>query len=523
MRNHDEQHHRSPQDVPPVGRPRGATWRSLQADGVVWEGQVLLVGEEVDLAARMIVTHRRVAFVRGGELVLEIPRGWLRQEPVLRRDGVLELFVAMPESNPFEEPMRVPLRMREGHPAAGHIIAMLAPGGVRRIAPDTMSAIERAREAAPTPIFGGFWDGIDGVEEGQRSERAPANLTSLPPVEPPDRLVRVPSNPPRQPLTNAYPIAGLRPRDQRRSHWTLALRLVAVTGLLAAAAALGAGRLNLQLPVPGTDAVLTAPTQTVSGTVPDAAADTSTETVDPALATTDQVALEIGVGGPAVRATDTPGNAPELSSAGAVEPAIAPTKPAIPTPAPAIADPPATTDSPEAAVVTTTTGADETDQAASPDAVDPVAADQTAVVAPGADPAQGIAAGPFQMAITTALRAETLPKYGLPPGSGEWVLLIADLANEGNAAASLAMSDVRLVDRGTGVAAELDGGTEVIASLAGIKPARSASDAIAIDPGETTTSLFLFLLPEGSGDDLALQIGESAFDLAPSLAASAEE
>src|SRR5919112_688165 len=57
MPNRNEQQHGSPRDVPPVGRPRGAIWRSLQADGVVWEGQVLLVGDDVDLAARMIVTH----------------------------------------------------------------------------------------------------------------------------------------------------------------------------------------------------------------------------------------------------------------------------------------------------------------------------------------------------------------------------------------------------------------------------------------------------------------------------------
>jgi hypothetical protein len=145
MPNRDEQQHGSPRDVPPVGRPRGAVWRSLQADGVVWEGQVLLVGDDVDLAARMIVTHRRVVFVRGGEVVLEMPRGWLRPEPVLRRDGVLELFVAMPGGNLFDEPLRVPLRMREGHPAAGHIIAMLAPSGVRHIAPDALSGLERAR------------------------------------------------------------------------------------------------------------------------------------------------------------------------------------------------------------------------------------------------------------------------------------------------------------------------------------------------------------------------------------------
>ena len=72
MPNRDEQQHGSPRDVPPVSRPRGAVWRSLQADGVVWEGQVLLVGDDVDLAARMIVTYRRVVFVRGGEVGLEM-------------------------------------------------------------------------------------------------------------------------------------------------------------------------------------------------------------------------------------------------------------------------------------------------------------------------------------------------------------------------------------------------------------------------------------------------------------------
>src|SRR5689334_22123451 len=63
----------NPRETPLVGRPRGAAWRTLQADGVVWEGQVFLVGDDVDLAARMIVTHRSVAFARGGAVVLDIP------------------------------------------------------------------------------------------------------------------------------------------------------------------------------------------------------------------------------------------------------------------------------------------------------------------------------------------------------------------------------------------------------------------------------------------------------------------
>ena len=206
----DEQHHQSPREAPTVGRPRGALWRSLQADGVVWEGQVLLVGGDVDLAARMIVTHRRVVFVRGGDVVLEIPRGWLRQEPVLRRDGVLEIFVTTPESNPFDEPMRVALRMREGHPAAGHIIAMLAPGGVRRITPDTLSGIERAREASTRPTSSeSFWAGLETpastlgdtprkeeplFRTSNEAELADNHLLGL--VEPQEKLIRVSSNMP---------------------------------------------------------------------------------------------------------------------------------------------------------------------------------------------------------------------------------------------------------------------------------------------------------------------------------------
>ena len=109
----------------------------------------------------MIVTHRRVAFVRGGEIVLEIPRDWLRPEPVVRRDGVLELFVLTPGSDLFAEPESFPIRMREGHAAAGHIIAMLAPGGVRRIAPDSLirdRAGPRGRPRSPLRRFLG-WNG----------------------------------------------------------------------------------------------------------------------------------------------------------------------------------------------------------------------------------------------------------------------------------------------------------------------------------------------------------------------------
>lgn len=542
MSKRDEQH-RLAKDVPPVGRPRGAVWRSLQADGVVWEGQVLLVGDDVDLAARMIVTHRRVAFIRGGEVVLEIPRGWLRQEPVLRRDGVLELFVATPDSNLFDEPQRVPLRMREGHPAAGHIIAMLAPGGVRRIEPDALSALERARESAASPRYNGFWDGIEPASDfcsraplASTEERpngratADGSLDGLPPIEPPDRVLRVPSTPqpPRRQHANgiAFPIAGIAPRGQRRSPWLLLLRLCALTVLLATAAALGAGRLNIHLPGMEHRPFLAAPTPTAVATSTDSPADPANAAMAPA----DLTAVALGVGGPGEESTESAPAAEPLLLAATPSPVIeagsAATEAAIPTPSAASSPVATSTPVPTAVPTTAPAAAEPTTAPTQPSApATPPAASTpltAAAIQPPAfeadeAPAQEIVVGPLRVAIANAQRAETLPRYGLPPGSGDWVLLMTEITNEGDAAATLPMSDFRLFDRGTGVTANLDSGVSVIASLAGIDPARAASDTIALDAGQSTRTLLLFLLPPGGSDDLALIVGPEAMDLAPSL------
>jgi endonuclease YncB( thermonuclease family) len=526
MLHRDEEQLRSTRDVPPVGRPRGATWRSLQADGVVWEGQVLLVGADVDLAARMIVTHRRLVFVRGGDVVLEIPRDWLRPEPVVRRDGVFELFIVMPGSDIFAEPVSFPIRMREGHAAAGHIIAMLAPGGVRRIAPDALSGIERAREAAPPPRFGGFWDGIeDGTDLGgtkliaspgksreKGNQEAPEpELTRL---EPPDRVLRLSSAPQPRPLSPAFPISGVLPRDQRRSPWTLLLRVIAVTVLLATAAALGAGRLTL--PRTALNAVLSAPTPVpaVSGS----------PVVTPAtsLSPQQETAMEIGVGGEGAEATGdatSAGAAVAQTDAATVTPAPAATAApaAVPSPTPTAAPAPTSTPPPAPVAVASPTMA-----ALAPPAPAAATPNQTlqqpAAVAPDSPPAQELVLGQLRLAITSALHGESLPKFGLPPGSGNWVVLRLNLRNDGDAPASLAMGDLRLFDRNSGTVADLDGGTNVIAKLAGLDPAWSPTDVVPVEPNATAEALAVFLLPPGSSDDLALIVGQSSIDLAPSLA-----
>jgi endonuclease YncB( thermonuclease family) len=539
MRNRDEEQHGSPREVPPVGRPRGAVWRSLQADGVVWEGQVLLVGDDVDLAARMIVTHRRVVFVRGGEVVLEMPRGWLRPEPVLRRDGVLELFVAMPGESLFDEPLRVPLRMREGHPAAGHIIAMLAPSGVRHIAPDALSGLERAREATPAPRFGSFWDdepeplvarnglvgAVDDFDQYPDPAASETPQSDWAPIEPPDRVVRVPSNPPRRPSANAFPIAGMLPRDQRRSPWRLLIRVAALTVLLATAAALGAGRLDIQVPGAARQPVLVAPTATIPAT------DTPTEVPEAALSPGEESAIAIGVGGPADQASNSDEPAAAQAPATPTEtpvPALAATEPTIPTPAstPTPGSVPTATPqhSPTAAPAVTTNAstppapAGNAPQGESMATPGQASVTQDAAVDPGVPPAQEIVVGPLRLTIQTALRAESLPRYALPPGSGEWVLLIADIRNESDTSASLPMSDLSLFDRGTATVVGLDTGTDVIATLAGFDPAWSNEDVIAVEPGESAKALLLYLLPPGSSDDLTLLVGQTSIDLAPSLA-----
>jgi endonuclease YncB( thermonuclease family) len=483
----------------------------------------------------MIVTHRRVVFVRGGELVLDVPREWLRPEPVLRRDGLLDLFVTMPGGNLFDEPLTVPLRMREGHPAAGHIIAMLAPGGVRRILPESLSGMERARDAAPVPQFSGFWE-VDDLDpswtsdapgslrpSSDPSQTVPAGIDApdwLPP-EPGDRIVRTSSTPERRPATNGYAITGLRPRDERKSPWSLILRLFALFVLLTTAAALGAGRLHWNPPgSSNSGAVLTGPSPTVAAVASPPAAPAA------ALAPNEEAAIALGVGGPATQA-DSVSSAPETAAAQtATEPprpaaptaTPSPTTVPIPTPAPTAVPLAAATPAPATAAAAGEAVAPEVASETSPSTPNVTAVAQPAAVATDTAPAQELVAGPLRITITSAQRAESLPRYGLPPGSGEWVLLLVELSNEGGSPASFAMSDFRLYDREPGATFDLDSGTDVIAGLAGFDPPRSADGQIAVAPGESAEALLLYLLPPGSSDDVAFLAGETAMDLAPVLA-----
>lgn len=358
----------NPRDVPPVGRPRGAAWRTLQADGIVWEGQVYLVGDDVDLAARVVVTHRAVAFVRGGQVVLEIPRAWLRPAPRQHWDGSVVLSVLAPGSTPYTQPETISVRMREGQPAAGHLVAILAGSGARLVldalpgddfAGSALPAIpERAASADPAPeradrgslfddpdIFGsatgfgasakreeGVW-AIPDPAEPHGSARLSARAEEARPVRRSEPLSSSQLDPvARQaapPVANGplrdwnlqpfVPVTHLVPKSHRRNRLAMALRLGGVVGLLAAAALFGSGHVPTSLlgrnePAPAPSATVTSDRQ---GAMKNPAA--ASTSIAKASSAAELTAVALGVGG---------GDAPAAPAAGKTESA-APAVPAV--------------------------------------------------------------------------------------------------------------------------------------------------------------------------------------------------
>lgn len=223
--------------TPTVGRPRGAAWRALQADGIVWEGQVYIVGSEVDLAARLIITRRRLAFVRGGGVALETARDWLHPAPSLRPDGALTLFV---QPDATTEPTPLVVRFRDGRRAAAHVVSLLAGSGVRPVLPPSPSIAappaaepdqpsetnpELEPEAAPP-----HWQSSPAAERFlQRSTAPTADLPPAPPM-PPVTPVRLRDD--EEPVYLPAIVEG-----ESRHHWrSWALRLSGLIVLLALSA-----------------------------------------------------------------------------------------------------------------------------------------------------------------------------------------------------------------------------------------------------------------------------------------------
>jgi len=303
---HRDDREEDERQTPFVGRPRGAAWRALQVDGVLWEAQALLVGTEVDLAIRLIVTHHRLGFARGGEIVLDLARAWLRPAPVMRPDGTLLLSITADESDEREE---IVLRLRDGDAEAFHLLELLTgkrhaaarsdvqrPPRVQHLPPlpDTvrtepaMSAHEweRGRSlAAPVPVSP---DDPFGAHAPAALQRSGATADPVLRQSPPPAAIGDDRD------WNMQPLRGMVPQARRRRRgWVF--RLGGLLILLTAAALIGTG----QVPSRITDRLAERPQPTA---VIQVAASDSEPTPDPdalvvaAVATSD-AALDIGVGG----------------------------------------------------------------------------------------------------------------------------------------------------------------------------------------------------------------------------------
>jgi hypothetical protein len=110
--------------IPHAGRPRGEAWRELQREGIEWEGQVLIGSDEHVLSARLIVTSQRLAFARGGEVVLDIVRWWLKRPPFLSGNGAVNLRI---ETNSGHRD-RLQFMPRDGRQSGTDLVTLLTHG-----------------------------------------------------------------------------------------------------------------------------------------------------------------------------------------------------------------------------------------------------------------------------------------------------------------------------------------------------------------------------------------------------------
>lgn len=111
--------HRTP-DVP---RPELSIWQPLESERIRWEGQVLIVGQESDLPALMVITGKRMALIAGGELALEFPLTWMRPEPKLLTENGIRIYISPDGDSQIAQPML--LRAKAGRGAAMEIAAVL--------------------------------------------------------------------------------------------------------------------------------------------------------------------------------------------------------------------------------------------------------------------------------------------------------------------------------------------------------------------------------------------------------------
>jgi len=275
-----------PRAIPHAGRPRGAAWRALQAEGVEWEAQVLIGTEERALSARLVVTSERLAFARGGDVVLDIARSWLRQPPFLSGNGAINLRI----DTGGGQRDRMQFSARDGRQAATDLVYLLTHGKPPEdeiaYEPEFTRVPPRRRSTLrPDPAFESDTPPATVVEHKYTPEVIDASTlqvldpTDFPPLTeaatPTTNLKNAPdggrgSSEPIMISTLAnqshragewslHPIPNVIPASQKLSRAGWAFRLSGLLLLIALAAAFGTDRLPHASRLPGSDNFIAAP------------------------------------------------------------------------------------------------------------------------------------------------------------------------------------------------------------------------------------------------------------------------
>lgn len=562
--------------APIVGRPRGNAWRVLQADGIEWEGQAYLIGDQVDLAVRLIVTKRRVAFARGGGIALEADRAWLHPVPTISRVGDVTLFLD-PEGTGETE--KVQLQFRDGKQEAEQFVKLL--GGspdrpvARRASPvweswsssqSSYSWLDSPNPPAPSMQESGIFPPSTGWEIYDRGLPAGPSILDSGDFPPIAEHLNSDSSPERsnlparvEPLLPArvssdsfdtfdtdedaptrqapwlVSIDGLAIKPEPRHRRSLAIRLGGLAILLAAAAAFGAGRLpnptddDPKIPAPTTATqqvanIGTGAEQTGDGT----GGDQSTwPDVSP-----DETEIALGVGGDdgdPIEVSNTPTPEPTAT----VEPTQTPTEEATATPSPT----PSPTETPETPTPEPTqeptqaptqepTTVAQVPVEASPQTTEETAATPEGVPTPpqgptvksGETPDQAMVADGFRYTVESVQRAAEVPELGLTNiGYGDWVVVVLDARNVSSEAAPFDMSGFSLQTTGASATqVPLDSGTQMVAQALGLTPSYGATSSALFASGESHRVALLFLITPDS-ESTSLQIGDQSIDLQRSI------
>ena len=109
--------------TPDVPRPAIAVWQTLESERIRWEGQVLIVGQDADLPALLVITGKRLALIANNDIALEFPLAWMRPEPKLAAENGIRLYISPDGQSQISQPML--LRAKAGRGAAAEIAAVL--------------------------------------------------------------------------------------------------------------------------------------------------------------------------------------------------------------------------------------------------------------------------------------------------------------------------------------------------------------------------------------------------------------